>query len=229
MKTFVLDLIMIHELIRGRAVKRQSVSSRPQKHENKRLEEPWGERHYPLHHKKQLDGIWVRRLVCQRVCLVERPVEGLSLTMRWMNADTNYDSAVTIKNTHALRFMLPKASIKETTRTLTFNCFISTILVHNKCASSSGADPGIFGTCQPRMWKSPSDPELFPGVVSTGKCFSRWPQVIQKTCTKRKDLNNRTHNERRQMWAHIDIHHESNSQINPLNGTCGQWAVEKHN
>lgn len=130
------------------------------------------------------------------------------------------------KNTHALRLMLPKASIKETTRTLTFNCFISTILVHNVCASSSGADPGIFDTYQPRMWKSPSDPELFPSVVSTGKCICRWPEVMQKTCTKRKDLNNRTHNERRQMWAHIDIHHQSNSQINPLNGTCGQWAVE---
>lgn len=162
MKTFGLDLIMIHELIRGRAVKCQSVSSRPQKHENTRHEEPWGERHYPLHHKMQIDGIWERRLLCQRVCLVECPVEGFSLTMRWMNAYTNYDSAVTTKNIHALRLMIPKASIKETTRTLTFNCFISTIRVHNICASSSGADPGIFAHSPAKNVKITLRPRALP-------------------------------------------------------------------
>lgn len=107
------------------------------------------------------------------VFVVECPVEGFSLTMRWMN-----DSAVTIKNIHALRLMIPKASIKETTRTLTFNCFISTIRMHNIYVLHVLEQIQEYSrTHQPRMWKSPSDPELFQGVVSTGKCC-RWPQVI---------------------------------------------------
>ncbi len=155
--------------------------------------------------QKQLDGIWEHRLVCQAVCLVECLIEELSLTLRWMNADMDYD-IVTIcvpfkkKHIQALKRMHPKASIKETTRTLTFNCFIYTIWVHNififtvyMCASSSGEDPGIgLGPIlskasrihQPRMWKSPSDPEILQGMVS--KCICRWPQVKHKTSTKGK-------------------------------------------
>lgn len=62
------------------------------------------------------------------------------------------------KNIHALRLMIPKASIKETTRTLTFNCFISTIRVHNICASSSGADPGIFAHSPAKNVNHPQTP-----------------------------------------------------------------------
>lgn len=91
------------------------------------------------------------------VFVVECPVEGFSLTMRWMN-----DSAVTIKNIHALRLMIPKASIKETTRTLTFNCFISTIRMHNICASCSGADPGIFAHSPAKNVKITLRPRALP-------------------------------------------------------------------
>lgn len=164
----------------------------------------------PTPSQKQLDGIWEHRLVCQGVCLVESLTEEFSLTMSWMNADTDYDS-VTIsapfkkKHIRALKRMCPKASIKETTRTLTFNCFFPlsecTTYIGYMCfkfwsRSRNRPRPILSHTLrnhQPRMWKSPSDPNSCKAWFQQVSASAGGSQVKQKTSTKGKALNNRTH------------------------------------
>lgn len=109
--------------------------------------------------------------------------------------------------------MLPKASIKETTRTLTFNSFISTIRVEF-WSRSRNIRALTSQECENLPQTTSSSKASFQQVNATGD--------TEDTDEGKKALRNRTHNERKQMWAQIDIHHASNSQINPLNGTYGQ-------